>query len=231
MDGWIVFLLVVIVAVLILGRKQALRTVGFVFAGVVALLIIILIFYIPSFESEIQEAPQKHEILSNWRSLEAGMGEATVRRILGEPLEIERQKYWTDWNYTVWKSSATVRFEPRSLLELDKPRRLTEWKEPPNLATEPPNLATEPAKPPSPKPSVKPPSLAKAYEQPEMWQKLKEGMTKREVSEILGEPLRIASPGEIETWYYSIDSAGWGKVVFEKKLLRFRVESWREPKK
>jgi len=44
MDGWIVFLLVVIALVLILGQKQFARTVGFVFVGAFVLMILILVF-------------------------------------------------------------------------------------------------------------------------------------------------------------------------------------------
>ena len=90
---------------------------------------------------------------------------------------------------------------------------------------------SEPAKSPSPTPSVKPPSLAKAYDQPEMWQKLKEGMTTRQVSEILGKPLKIVSDSKSETWHYSRDTGVNARVDFDKKLMRFRVESWVEPKK
>ena len=82
MEGWIVFLLVVIVAVLILGRKQFGRVVGFVLAGSVALFIF-LVFFRAIFDDEIQQEhsgpPQQHELPSNWRSLVAGMSESDVR--------------------------------------------------------------------------------------------------------------------------------------------------------
>ena len=82
MEGWIVFLLVVIVAVLILGRKQFGRIVGFVLAGSVALFIF-LVFFRAIFDDEMQQEhsgpTQQHELPSNWRSLVAGMSESDVR--------------------------------------------------------------------------------------------------------------------------------------------------------
>jgi len=82
MEGWIVFLLVVIVAVLILGRKQFGRVVGFVLAGSVALFIF-LVFFRAIFDDEIQQEhsgpPQQPEFRSNRRSLVAGMSESDVR--------------------------------------------------------------------------------------------------------------------------------------------------------
>ena len=90
-------------------------------------------------------------------------------------------------------------------------------------------FAPEPKKAPSPKTKVYKPSLLKAYDQPEMWRKLEEGMLKKEVIAILGEPLRIGSDGKSELWYYNGDSALTSRVDFDKKLLRFRVASWKAP--
>jgi outer membrane protein assembly factor BamE (lipoprotein component of BamABCDE complex) len=64
-----------------------------------------------------------------------------------------------------------------------------------------------------------------------MWQKLKEGMMTRQVSEILGEPPRIVSDSRSEIWHYSRDTGVNARVDFDKKLMRFRVESWVEQKK
>ena len=64
-----------------------------------------------------------------------------------------------------------------------------------------------------------------------MWQKLKEGMTIRQVSEILGKPLKIVSDSKSETWHYSGDTGVNARVDFDKKRTRFRVESWVEPKR
>ena len=46
---------------------------------------------------------------------------------------------------------------------------------------------------------------------------------------ILGEPLRILSNRNSETWYYNGYTGVHSRVNFDKKLLRFRVASWREP--
>ena len=61
--------------------------------------------------------------------------------------------------------------------------------------------------------------------------KLKEGMTTTEVSTILRPPLDIDSDSKSETWHYRRDTDLTARVYFDKKLLRFRVESWKEPKK
>ena len=61
--------------------------------------------------------------------------------------------------------------------------------------------------------------------------KLKEGMTARAVSTILRPPLDIDSDSKSETWHYSRDAGVNARVDFDKKLVRFRVESCVEPKK
>ena len=42
---------------------------------------------------------------------------------------------------------------------------------------------------------------------------------------------RIVSDSKSETWHYSRDTGVNARVDFDKKLMRFRVESWVEPKK
>ena len=60
----------------------------------------------------------------NWRALQRGMLDYQVRNILGEPLRVKAETYWTDWIYTSdpYSYSARVRF--------DKNGRLESWSEP-----------------------------------------------------------------------------------------------------
>ena len=55
-------------------------------------------------------------------------------------------------------------------------------------------------------------------------------MSESDVGGSLGEPLRTLSNTDSETWYYNRDIGVHSSVDFDKKLLRFRVKSWKEPK-
>ena len=57
------------------------------------------------------------------------------------------------------------------------------------------------------------------------WRKLRLGMTKNQVRNLLGEPVRIDGGAVLTYWYYSKKSLG-PKVLFDPE----RVYGWEEPK-
>jgi len=82
----------------------------------------------------------------------------------------------------------------------------------------------------TPKAKTNKSALVNTHDQPTMWRKLEEGMVKKEVIAVLGDPLRTVSNEGSETWYYNSDASAHSKVVFDKKRFRLRVASWQEPK-
>jgi hypothetical protein len=58
----------------------------------------------------------------NWRALQRGMSDYQVGSILGAPLRVEAETYWTSWYYGKYDYKGYVRFDTKGYLE--------SWREP-----------------------------------------------------------------------------------------------------
>jgi hypothetical protein len=69
-------------------------------------------------------------------------------------------------------------------------------------------------------------SSAEGLRDKQAWRQLKIGMTKNEVTAILGEPPKINASNMGDTWFYPDSLGGLGSVSFRD---RETVNSWSEP--
>lgn len=69
-------------------------------------------------------------------------------------------------------------------------------------------------------------SSAEKWRDKQTWRQLKIGMTKAEVTAILGEPPQINASNIGDTWLYPDGLGGLGSVIFRN---RETVTSWNEP--